>query len=98
MRNWSSLTAHGVVRVYRVVLEVVWECADEELVEDTTLIHVEIVCDFVETPRCEHSRVVVGCIEAVTTGQADGIRQNDTRNSVCRLYHGISKDLLDYSG
>lgn len=74
------------MRICRVALEVVGECTDEQLVEDAALVHVEIVRDFVISPGCEVSGVVVGRVETISTSQADGVRENDTGDGVRGLY------------
>lgn len=82
------------MRICRIGFEVIGERSEEQLVEDTTLVHVKIVCDFIVAPGGERSGVVISCIESIATGQADSVRQDDTRNSICRLHYNISKRLF----
>ena len=46
----SAGSHHGVVRLHRVVLEVLWESSQEQLVEDTPMIDPEVVVDLVVSP------------------------------------------------
>lgn len=41
---------HGIVRIYAVLLEVVWESTKEELVENAALLDVQVVRSFVVSP------------------------------------------------
>ena len=71
--------------VNRVALEVVREGTDEQLVEDTALVEVKVVRDLIIAPASEVARVVVDCVVTVATREADGIREDDTRDGVGRL-------------
>lgn len=73
---------HGVVRVDRVRLEVVRECADEELVEDAAVVDLEVVLHFVIAPVRQVARTVVGRVVAIAADKTHGIRQNDTGDGI----------------
>lgn len=49
-RDNPKMTDHRHVSVYAIRLEVSWKGAEEELVEDTTLLHIEIVLHFIVAP------------------------------------------------
>lgn len=59
-------TAHGVMGVCGVWLEVVGESSKEQLVEDAALVDVQVVCDFVVTPGREIARMVVSGVETIS--------------------------------
>jgi len=82
----SRLTAHRIVCIGRISLEVIGECTNEQFIEDTALVHTEIIRNFVIAPRGESSGVVVSCVESISTGQADGVRQNNTGNRIGWLF------------
>lgn len=73
------------MRINRIALEVVGESSDEELVEHTALVHVEVVRNLIVAPACQVAWVVVGRIETVASRKADSIRQDNTGNGISRL-------------
>ena len=60
----------------RVLLEVVWKRAKEELVEDTALLDIEIVLDSSVTPVGQILGVIVQRVKAITSYKHYSIGQN----------------------
>lgn len=72
------------MRVDRVVLEVTREGADEELVEHTAVVHIQVVLDIVVTPVGQVTRAVVDRVMPVAPDETHGIGQHDAGDSVSR--------------
>ena len=62
--------------IYRVWLEIIREGSHEQSVQHAALIDVQIVLNLAITPICEVSRVVVSCIESVSSHKGHSIRQD----------------------
>ena len=73
-----------VVGVDAVVLEVLWESAEEELVEHTSVVDAEIAFSLTVAPVGQGAWVVVVRVESVATDQRNGVRQNSAGDGVRR--------------
>ena len=54
------------------------EGTEEQLVEDTSLVDIQVICDLAITPGRKVARRIVSSVEAIPTSQADGIGKDHT--------------------
>jgi hypothetical protein len=65
-----------------VVLEVLWESAEEELVEDTSIVNAGIAISEAVSPVGQRAWVIVVRVKSIAADQRDGIRKNSAGDSV----------------
>lgn len=65
--------------------EVVREGPGKQLVEDAALVNVQVVGNFIVSPRREAARMIISSVEAVPSSQADSIRQDHAGYRIGRL-------------
>ena len=75
---------HWVMGVDGVVLEMIGKGSQEQLVEDASLLNVEVVLDTLISPVGQGLGMVVDCIESVASDQDDGIGKDCPGNGIRR--------------
>lgn len=76
--------AHRVVRIHRVPLEMIRERLQEELIEGTAMIDVQVIVHLLVAPVCQILRVIIRRIVSIAAHEGNRIRQDDTRDGVRR--------------